>query len=235
MTTRDGAKHFPNTLTECVARLETHYGAPGPPPTSDPFEMIVYENASYLVDDARRRSVFEYLRRKVGTDPQEIAAVPPGDLAAVIERGGMRPEMRAEKLQTAAALALEIGAARLRDAVRSSPAEAKRLLKRFPGIGDPGADKILLFARGRRSLAPDSNALRVLVRLGFGREDANYARMYRSAAGAVEKVLPEDFAWCARAHQLLRRHGQDLCKQAAPRCEACPLTRLCPWYRTKGG
>ena len=38
------------------------------------------------------------------------------------------------------------------------------ILKRFPGIGDPGADKILLCSRGAATLAPESNALRVLLR-----------------------------------------------------------------------
>src|SRR2546426_12509444 len=51
-----------------------------------------------------------------------------------------------------------------------SPAEARKILKRFPGIGDPGADKILLFCRGGQGLGPDSNALRVLVRLGRSEE-----------------------------------------------------------------
>ena len=235
MTPRSTAPRSPDTLAESVMRLEKHYGAPGPPPVTDPFEMIVWENAAYLVDDARRRAVFELLRQRVGTGPQAIAAVPVEELAAVIEKGGMRPGMRAEKLRTAATVALDIGPARLRQAVRTSPAEARKLLKRFPGIGDPGADKILLFARARRSLAPDSNALRVLVPLGFGREDANYARMYRSAAEAVAGILPDDFSWCVRAHQLLRRHGQELCRRLAPRCEVCPLTRLCPWYRSRAG
>src|SRR2546426_4931453 len=211
MAPRDKVAVAKNTLVDSVLKLEAHYGAPGPPPTTDPFEMIVWENAAYLVDDTRRRTVFVLLRRKVGMEPEAIAAAPLEKLAAVIETGGMRSAMRAEKLKTAAALALEIGLATLRETVGSSRDEAKKILKRFPGIGDPGADKIFLFARARRSLAPDSNGLRVLVRLGLGQENANYARMYLSAARAAETLLPDDFDWCVRAHQLLRRHGQELC------------------------
>ena len=36
--------------------------------------------------------------------------------------------------------------------MRRSPKEAKQLLQRFPGIAEPGADKILLFAGGQVSL-----------------------------------------------------------------------------------
>jgi endonuclease III len=88
----------------------------------------------------------------------------------------------------------------------------------------------MLLAHGKRALAPDSNALRALVRLGFGAESEDYTAMYRSTAAAVEPQLPVDFGWLVRAHQLLRRHGQKVCKRSAPRCEVCPLTGLCAWY-----
>ena len=125
--------------------------------------------------------------------------------------------------------------AKLRAAVRRSPKEANQLLQRFPGIGEPGADKILLFAGGQVSLGPDSNALRVLYRLGFGKQEKDYGRTYRSAAEAVRPELPRNFRWLIRAHQLLRRHGQEICQRAAPRCEACPLTASCRWFKEHGG
>ncbi len=142
----------------------------------------------------------------------------------------MLPLRRAEKLHTAADLALEVGVATLRRLVKQSPAEARKILKRFPGIGDPGADKILLFCRGGLGLGPDSNALRVLVRLGYGRESSDYPRTYRSAVEASAPELPLDVSWLIRAHQLLRRHGQEVCKRARPLCDRCPLTSGCRWY-----
>ena len=93
----------------------------------------------------------------------------------------MRPLDRAEKVKTCAALAIEIGRDRLQKAVAAGTPEARKLLKKFPGFGDPGADRALLFGRGKRSLAPDSNALRVLLRVGFGVESPDYGRSYRSA------------------------------------------------------
>lgn len=214
-----------------VARLRELYGEPEPPLTTDPFEMVVWENAAYLVDDERRRMVFELLRDKVGLEPERLLAVPTPALAGLIAGGGMLPEHRAEKVQKAARIAHEIGTDELRRLARSG--EGRKQLRRFPGIGEPGADKILLFARGARSLAPDSNALRVLARLGYGEESDDYARQYRSAAAAVAPLLPDDFAWLIEAHQLLRRHGQEICKRNDPRCEICPLNRECRWYRAR--
>ena len=102
------------------------------------------------------------------------------------------------------------------------------MLVKFPNIGGPGADKILMVAGSLETVAPDSNAARVLVRLGFGREDSRYDRMYRSVVEATLPEVSDDSAWRVRAHQLLRQHGQTLCKTAAPRCGECPLAPRCP-------
>ena len=219
-------------LRAAIDRLATFYGRAPRPPAVDPFELVIWENCAYLVDDVRRATTFKRLKRAVGLNPAAILATPLPRLAAIIKEGGMHAARRAEKLHTAADIALDIGTAALRRAIKRSPEEAKLLLRRFPGIGEPGADKILLLCRGALTLAPDSNALRVLGRLGYGAQSDNYQRTYRSAAHAVASQLPAAFAWSIQAHQLLRRHGQELCKRAAPRCDACPLRADCRWYLT---
>ncbi|HVT58366.1 MAG TPA: hypothetical protein VHR45_08190 [Thermoanaerobaculia bacterium] len=216
-------------LLSIVGRLRDYYGAPAPPHVTEPFAQVVWENVGYLVDDERRLAVFERLRREVGIDPEALLGRPPEALAQVIAGGGMLPAHRAAKLQQAAAIALEMGEREL--ALRVAAGSGHKLLRRFPSIGEPGADKIMLFARGARSLGADSNALRVLIRLGFGQESPKYTQQYRSAAAAVAPQLPDDYSWLIEAHQLLRRHGQELCRRAAPRCELCPLRRGCRWYR----
>lgn len=222
------------SLTDVVSRLETLYGPPAPPAITDPFEMIVADSASYLVDDDRRARVFARLREEVGLDPDDILGTPTPVLVAIIREGGMLPEQRAEKLAKAASTALEIGLDNLRELIRTDPKKAGKLLQKFPGIGEPGADKILLFSQAKRTLGADSNVLRVLVRLGFGEGDeSKYTRMYRSAAEAVAPQLSEDYPWLIAAHQLLRQHGQEICRRSAPVCEACPLADGCRWFLGK--
>lgn len=107
-------------------------------------------------------------------------------------------------------------------------------LKRFPGIGAPGAEKILMFCGALPVLALESNGLRVLLRLGHGREEPkNYAKTYRSVREALAADLPSDAAWLARAHQLLRRHGQEICRNTDPDCGACNLAERCPSARSR--
>ena len=217
------------TLREAVARLEKHYGKPAPLRATDPFGMVLWECCAYLVDDAGRRRVYDRLVASTGGDPARIASMKPGALAELIaEDGGMRPPMRAEKLQRASNLVLDIGRTELRALCRTDPSKARPVLLEFPNIGGPGADRILMVAGSLKTLAPDSNAARVLVRLGFGKDDPRYDRMYRSVVEATAPQLPDDTPWRVRAHRLLRQHGQSLCRAAAPRCGECPLAGRCP-------
>src|SRR5947209_3576978 len=81
-----------------------------------------------------------------------------------------------------------------------------------------------------RRIAPDSNALRVLCRLGFVEEAKSYSTTYRKAAvRAASEVKDVDTA--RTLHLLLRRHGQEVCKTSEPRCGLCPLRKTCDWYR----
>jgi endonuclease III len=220
-------------LARQVAVLEAYHGPPALPPVTDPFQVILWENCAYLVDDARRAEVFRALGTEVGLTPDEILATPRERLARVIEAGGMQSERRAEKLHDAAALAAEVGLAALKQLIRESPDKARRVLKKFPGIGDPSADHILLLSHAMVSLAPESNALRVLLRLGYGSERGDYAAQYRSVAKAVGPELKTEWRWLEKARSLLRTHGQELCRRAAPQCEMCPLTSSCRWFLSR--
>jgi len=95
-------------------------------------------------------------------------------------------------------------------------------------IGEPGADKILAFTRSARVLAMDSNALRVVQRLGFSKEVKDYRASYRAAQEAVAAQLPKSAEALIEAAQLLRTHGQELCRRSAPDCAPCPPKSRCP-------
>jgi endonuclease III len=215
-------------LPGVIERLEAFYGAPNPPEVSNPWEMILWENIAYLADDATRAAAMAILRETIGVTPEEILGARREQLMAVAEHG-IVAENTIDKILRAAEIALREFDGDLKPVLSRPTAQARKALKKFPAIGDPGADKILLFGRALSVLALESNGLRVLVRLGFGEEKPNYATTYRLVQEAIEGEIVRDFSWLIKAHQLLRRHGQELCKRTRPRCGECPLARECPW------
>ena len=149
-------------------------------------------------------------------------------------RHGILADQFATKLRKCAQIALEEFDGDLRPVLQLPFAKAKKALQRFPGIGEPGAEKILLFSQTYPVLALDSNGLRVLLRLGFGEEKKSYSTTYRLVQQAVEEGLDKDYSWLIQAHLLLRHHGQELCKRTKPECNQCPLAPDCEFYQRGG-
>jgi len=212
---------------KAVKQLEQQYGPPSPPISCDPFELILYENIAYLVSDDRREKAFRELKKRVGLRTADILTAPLEQLVEITSLGGIFPELRARRLQESARMVRDQFEGNLRRVLVLDPVKARKALQKFPVIGEPGADKILLFTGTVPSLAPESNGLRVLMRLGIIQEHKNYSTMYRAAREALQDD-EENCATLIVAHQLLKRHGQELCRRSAPRCEACPLKKTCP-------
>jgi endonuclease-3 len=213
---------------KAVEHLEHYYGRPSPVASRDPFELILYENIAYLVSDDRREKAFRELKKRVGLRPADVLTAPLEQLMEIAAMGGIFPELRARRLQESARLVRDQFGGNLRRTLALDPVEARKALRKFPVIGEPGADKILLFTGTVPSLAPESNGLRVLVRLGLAKEHKNYSTTYRGAQTSLQKELGEKCPPLIVAHQLLKWHGQELCRRSAPRCEACTLRKSCP-------
>jgi endonuclease III len=218
------------TLPQVVERLQAHYGKQKPPKLDGPWEMILWENVAYLADDDRRQQAFQTLKKRVGTKPSQILSASDEALLEVT-RHGIMPERFAEKLRKCAKLVLEEFDGDLRSVLQQPFPKAKKAFQKFPGIGEPGAEKILVFNRTYPVLALESNGLRVLLRLGFGEEKKSYSTTYRLVQQAVKEGLDNDRSWLIQAHLLLRRHGQELCRRSEPMCGECPLAADCEYYQ----
>jgi endonuclease III len=220
-------------LTQVIRRLRTHYGEPEIPPAQGPFELVLWENAVYLLPDAKRLEVFSALRDRVGLSAAAIDAAPDEVLYPIAIRGGMRPEMRVFRWRQIAQITLSQFGGRLDSILERPYAEAKNALKLFPTIGDPGAEKILLLCGVATGLPLESNGLRVLSRIGWGRPQRNYGATYRSVQEALRPELPVQIEQLKEAHLLLRTHGKILCKENMPLCHQCPVSTSCRYAETK--
>ena len=220
----------PPRLQRVVARLLDQHGRQAPPPADTAFALVLWEKVAYLAPDERRSQAFEMLRTRVGLTPQAILAAKPSVLREIAAVGGkVEIEKRAENMQVAAALVMEEFGGSLDNVLRLPQRDAMRALQRIYGIGEPGAERILLLMRAQRVLPLDSNGARTMVRLGYGVDHKNYATMYRSVRDAAAKELRDDFDWLIDAHLLLRRHGQEVCKTSSPRCEMCSVRAECAY------
>ena len=212
-----------------IARLEKQYGKPRLPPAKGPFELVLWENACYLLPDARRREVFEGLREQVGLNAPAIWKADKSVLMPLAVRGGMRPETRVFRWREIARITLEQFEGNLDQIVAWPYKKALQALRLFPNIGGPGAEKILMFCGVAEGLPLESNGLRVLTRVGFGLAEKDYGKTYRSVEEALAGKLPRGAGPLARAHLLLRQHGREICHTNGPECGECPVVDRCKY------
>ncbi|MBZ5537308.1 MAG: hypothetical protein LAO31_15240 [Acidobacteriia bacterium] len=223
-------------LEKILNQLEKLYGSQKPVGPADAYEMVLYRNAGYPQSDERCTKGFEALKKKIGLKPEEIVEVPHKRLAEVMRAGGMIPELRASRLKEIAQIVSSEFGGDLHSVLKRPAPEARKALKKFPTISDAGAEKILLFTTAAALVALPSNCIHVPLRLGYGVERKNWAASYREAQEAVRAELPEEGDAYRRAYLLLKRHGEELCKSTRPRCEQCPVSEECAYYRkTRGG
>ena len=217
------------SLRPVITALRRYYGKPVPPISRDPFHLILWEQVGYLVPDAQRRRAFSALRSATGLRPARIVSASAQTLERITRLGGpIAARTRASRLRESAELVIARWDGDLRGALQLPFPQSRRALAEFAMIGEPGADKILAFTKRARLVPLDSNALRVVTRLGLSIAGKNYRSTYQRAQEVLARAIPRDSAWPIAAYALLRQHGQELCRRRAPACERCPLRSRCP-------
>src|SRR2546430_5253699 len=218
------------TIPELLDQLEKFYGTQEPCWPVDPYEFIVWWQCGYPASDAACTKGWDKLKSEVGIEPGNLLAGTPRKLASALKAGGMVPELRALRLKEIAMRVKDEFGGDLRLSLAEPLSAVRKTLKQFPGIADPGADRILLFGGIAPIAAVPSNCTQVLVRVLFGQEDKSYGANYRNAQSAIAATVPETFDARTRAYLLLKQHGQEVCKRTKPRCDQCPISSDCAFF-----
>lgn len=221
------------TVSEILEQLEKHYGKQQATWPTDPYLFLVWWHCGYPASDKACSKGWDELNKSIGVEPEKILRASPDKLAEALRPGGMVPELRAMRLKEIAARVKDEFAGDLRAALVGPIPKVRSILKKFPNIADPGADRILLFAECAPIGAIPSNCPHVLVRLQRGQERENYGVNYREAQQAIEAEVPATFEARIRAYLLLKHHGQEVCKRTKPKCEQCSVKSMCAYFSGK--
>ncbi len=180
----------------------------------DPYRIWVSE---IMLQQTRVEAVKPYFERFLSALPtlQDLCAAQEEELLKLWE--GLGYYNRVRNLQKGAKEVLKRFGGRVPDSVEE--------LRALPGIGDYTAGAIASIAYDKPVCAVDGNVLRVLSRLLCDRQDISEPQVKKSAQKKLEAVIPQragDF------NQALMELGATVClPNGEPRCEACPLSKLC--------
>lgn len=199
----------------------------------EPYEFLIWWHCGYPASDATCTRGWNALKKNVGIEPKHILKATQVQLAAALKAGGIVAELRAMRLQQIAQRVMNEFGGDPGSGLAGPIGQVRKALKKFPGIADPGADRILLFGHLQPVAAVPSNCNHVLVRIQLGLERENYSVNYREAQAIIEADIPEQFHARMRAYLLLKLHGQTLCKRSKPKCDQCPVSSNCAYFAGK--
>lgn len=210
------------SLLRVYRLLRARNGPAGWWPGESAFEVCV---GAILVQNTSWANVEKALGALRGPGLLEFAALDAlsaGRLARLIRSSGTF-RVKARRLRAFLAFLGRRYGGRAEAMSRESPHELRRALLGVPGIGRETADSIGLYAAGLPLFVVDAYTRRIFARLGLvgGDEPYDELQCFFAARLGADAALFNDF------HAQIVQLGKEVCRKR-PRCETCPLCRLCP-------
>ena len=209
----------PERIHTIFARLKAH----NPTPTTElnynsPFELLL---AVILSAQATDKSVNLATLKlfKVANTPAAILGLGESGLKAYIKTIGLYNTKANHILKTCALLLAEF---------QGQVPSSRAALQKLPGVGRKTANVILNTAFGMPTIAVDTHIFRIAHRLGLAT-----GKTPEAVEALLEQHIPD--AYKKDAHHWLILHGRYICQARKPKCGACFLVDLCPFFNKNFG
>ena len=182
---------------------------------SNPLEMLVATILSAQCTDERVNKVTETLFKKY-RKPEDYLKVPESELAADIKPTGFFNQ-KTKSVRGACARIVEAYGGKVPDSMED--------LITLPGVARKTANIVLGNSYGKvEGIAVDTHVRRLAQRLGFSaHNDPDKIEQ------DLMRLVPKE-RWFGFTYVLID-HGRAICEARKPKCDACPVSSLCPSSR----
>lgn len=179
-----------------------------------PFELLVATILSAQCTDKRVNLITEELFKKYNK-PTDFALINPEQLENLIRSCGFFRN-KTKNIIGASKVILEKYSGQV-------PDKFVELIK-IPGVGRKTANVIMANAFNLPALAVDTHVFRVTNRIGF----VNEKTPDKTEIALKNKIKKEKWA---KAHHIFIFHGRNLCSSRNPKCQICPVTMYCNYFK----
>jgi endonuclease-3 len=211
---------------EVTQRLTQLYGEL-PFSSKDPMSMLVEIILSHRTRDEQTAAAYDNLLNRFGSW-EAVRDAPTNEVEKAIENVNW-PEAKAPRLQAIMRQITEERGELNLDFLCGLPVEESAAwLNRFEGVGPKTTACVLLFSCQQPLLPVDVHVHRVSGRLGLIGKKVSAD----NAHALLQALLPQDSRTIYNFHKGLLRHGQRVCVFERSRCNRCPITDLCDYYKT---
>ena len=206
METNDNFK-----LDELRILEETYAGAVPQLKFDSPFELLVAVILSAQCTDKRVNEVTKILFPTANT-PEKILQLGQSRLEEIIKPCGFF-HSKAKHIIGASKILLDSYGGEV-------PSEFDELIK-LPGVGRKTANVVTSVAFKNPAIAVDTHVFRLSNRMKLAE-----GKTPLEVETGLQKIIPRE-KW-SDAHHWLIWHGREICSARKPKCEICPLSKVCP-------
>ncbi|KGG80335.1 endonuclease III [Caloranaerobacter azorensis] len=181
---------------------------------SNAFELLIATILAAQCTDKRVNQVTDELFKKYKS-PKDYIKLSEEELGDMIKSCGFYRNKSKNILKTCEILIKEYN---------GEVPDSREELMKLPGVGRKTANVVLSNAFGKDAIAVDTHVFRVSNRIGLASSD----NVYDTERDLMRNIPPR--LW-SDAHHWLIYHGRRVCKARKPKCEICPLTQYCLYYK----
>ena len=207
-------------------RLLEFYGEPiwrNPLPAID---ELVSTILSQNTNDINRDRAFNALRAKFATW-EDVRDAPTNDVVEAIRPAGLANQKGPRIQQVLRSITEERGSLDLSFLADLSVNEARAWLTKFNGVGPKTAAIVLCFSLNMPAFPVDTHVYRVTGRIGLRPEKMTVEQAHPH----LESLFPPETYYAA--HLNIIRLGREICQARRPRCEVCPIIKLCDYGKQR--
>jgi endonuclease-3 len=206
-----------------------YYGQPKPREPWDPLTQLIYSLMASRTKTEASQAALRELQRVFHAAPgnwEPVRDAGVGEIERAIALVTF-PEQKAERLKLLLlSISERVGALTLEFLHKYRTDKIRGWLEQFEGVGPQVSAAVVNFSTlRRRALVIDANHLRVIQRLCVvprANAETTEERLMRLVPGTWDAAMLDEH------HMLIKQHAQTLCTFNDPKCERCPLLKICP-------
>jgi len=184
---------------------------------TNPFNLLVAVILSAQCTDKRVNLITPELL-KIYPSPEKMSEASSDEIFEYIKSCSF-PNNKAKHLVGMAKMLIEKFDAKIPDNIID--------LQKLPGVGRKTANVIVSVVFNKPAMAVDTHVFRVSARIGL----STNAKTPLDTELQLVKYIPEELL--PIAHHWLILHGRYICLARTPKCNICPLTEWCKYYKKK--
>jgi endonuclease-3 len=199
---------------ELFSRLKKTLPEAGHTRKKDPFKVLISTIISQRTRDEQTAAASKRLFSAFPT-AEELADADIKEIEKLIAPAGFY-RVKAKKIKEVSNIILTENKGKVPDDFDS--------LIKLPSVGRKTANCVLVFGFGRPAIPVDTHVHRISNRLGLVKTSKP-----EETEMALVEILPKKY-WLDINH-LFVSFGKKVCRPQNPRCDSCPLTDMCKWFK----